>query len=474
MCGQREAGIVWAMKTDIMSAKQKALALNFDEKIYGTFAEIGAGQETVRHFFTAGGASRTVAKTMSAYDTVFSDSIYGKERSGRYVCESRLKKMLNHEYALLIERLQKIKPQQTLFFTFANTVTTINFQGDNEAHGWLGLRFQDSVKREVNSIHLHVRMHEIKAVDQQKSLGVLGVNLIYACFYHLKKPERFLASLMDNLSRRQVEIDLIRTEGQAFDGDQRLWGLKLVREGMTDAVMFDNSGEICLAQNQFYKNNVLVHRGSFRPPTNATLAMFKTGLKSFKAQLKNQQDVVQVAEISINKSIVTKEKKVFPEEDFLARIDMLAALKKKVLITRFSHYVHLSSYLNRFRVEEIGMVLGAYHFAQLFTGQRQKLSFFESLGTLFSKNMRLFIYPFQEEDKTLTTSHNLKIAKKYLPFVQFLRDNHYIEDLLVKDATHLTVYSRKVVELFQNKDSGWQKYIPPEILKPVRKLLKES
>jgi len=210
----------------LISTRQKALKINLDTSIYGSFAEIGAGQETAAIFFKAGGASGTVAKTMSAYDMTFSDAIYGKEESGRYVCEPRLRKMLAKEYSLLEVRLGEQRGDKTTFFAFANTVTTINFSRTIQGQGWLGVRFQLRPQSPPNDVILHVRMNDKDAVLQQQAYGILGVNLIYACFFYHQDPKTFLLSLMDNLSRERIEIDMIRFEGEDFKHiDNRLISL---------------------------------------------------------------------------------------------------------------------------------------------------------------------------------------------------------------------------------------------------------
>jgi hypothetical protein len=173
------------METDklILTSKQKALRVNLDTDLYGTFSEIGAGQEVVRHFFRAGGASGTVAKTMSAYDKDFSDAIYGRERGGRYVCEPRLKKMIKHEYNLIIERLDRNKYKNTKYFAYANTFATINYAKTNQGHGWMGIEFQHHPESEPSEIILHCNLFEQDARQQQETVGVLGVNLIYHAVY---------------------------------------------------------------------------------------------------------------------------------------------------------------------------------------------------------------------------------------------------------------------------------------------------
>src|SRR5690606_38620910 len=127
---------------NVPSLKAKALRINLNDDIYVTFAEIGAGQETVRHLFRAGGASGTIAKAMSAYDKNFSDAIYGTEDDGRDVTEARLKKMLSHEMRLMEKRIHKDDNPIRIFFAYSNTVATIDFAKKFKAHGWLGIRFQ--------------------------------------------------------------------------------------------------------------------------------------------------------------------------------------------------------------------------------------------------------------------------------------------------------------------------------------------
>ena len=149
------------------SVEAKALRINLNKFIYGTFAEIGAGQEVVRHFFRSGGASGTIAKTISAYDKNFSDNIYGEEEDKRYVTEARLNKMLDHEMKLLEERISREESPNMMFFTYANTVTTIDFAKKFKGHGWMGIRFQASPNESYSEITLHVRFHQTEARLQQ-------------------------------------------------------------------------------------------------------------------------------------------------------------------------------------------------------------------------------------------------------------------------------------------------------------------
>jgi hypothetical protein len=221
-----------------LGTKQKALRINLDRRIYGSFAEIGAGQDVAANFFKAGGASGTIAKTISAYDMAFSDAIYGEEPSGRYVCEPRLVKMLNREYKLLNVRLTE-SASEKMFFAFADTVAALNYQKTNDPHGWIGLRFQLHPDSEPNDVIIHVRMKDNDNILQQQALGVIGVNLVYGCFFYHEQPEILLQSLMDDLHTDRIEIDMIRFAGPDFaDVDNRLMSLYLVKKGFTNAALF--------------------------------------------------------------------------------------------------------------------------------------------------------------------------------------------------------------------------------------------
>src|SRR6266481_4794674 len=205
---------------------EKALHINLDSAKYGTFAEIGAGQEVARRFFRVGGAAGTIAKTMSAYDMTFSDAIYGA--ADRYVSRVRLQTMLDHEYALLIERLDKKLGSVRTFFVFADTVAARSFKQRNESHGWLGVRFQTQPRGEPSQIIIHVRMLDEANADQQEALGVIGVNLLYGAFYY-SQPERLISSLQENLASGRIQVDLIKFSGPSFAKiDNRLINLQLV------------------------------------------------------------------------------------------------------------------------------------------------------------------------------------------------------------------------------------------------------
>ena len=297
------------MEREIISIKRKALRINLDQSVYGTFAEIGAGQEVVRNFFQVGGASGTIAKAMSAYDMTFSDAIYGSEGSGRYVSEPRLHKMLDHEYHLLQERLHDHKYDKKRFFVFSNTCTTLNYKKDNDPHGWMGVKFQLHPHGEANEAIIHVRLKGTDSLYQQRVIGGVGTNLLFACFNYHDNMDDFIDSLMDNLSTDQVEIDMIRVKGPGFDSvDNRLLALSLVKKNFTDGTIFGADKEVFQPKDVLYKKNILCLRGRFRPVTKVNEDMMKCGLEYYKKEVGNDDDLIVLSAvfISLMNSVVKK------------------------------------------------------------------------------------------------------------------------------------------------------------------------
>src|ERR1700720_617593 len=286
------------MKAEMdVETNRKALQINLDLTKYGTFAEIGAGQEVARRFFLVGGAAGTIAKTMSAYDMTFSDAIYGP--ADRYVSRVRLNTMLDHEYALLVERLDKKLGGERAFFVFADTVAARSFKQHNESHGWLGVRFQTETRSEPSQIIIHVRMLDEANVDQQEALGVVGVNLLYGAFYH-SQPAKLISSLQENLAPGRIEVDMIKFSGPAFHVDTRLMSLQLVSQGLTNAVMFTADGETVQPADVFYKKAILVERGSFRPVTHATNNMLNGARTAFLKQCGcSEEELVVLMEMTL-------------------------------------------------------------------------------------------------------------------------------------------------------------------------------
>ncbi len=453
----------------ILSSRNKALELNLNPNIYGTFAEIGAGQEVAGWFFKSGGASGTIAKSISAYDMIFSDSIYGKEESGRYVCESRLDKMLNYEYELLEERLREHRGVQCEFFSFSNTVAARNYQLSNESHGWMGLKFKRQGDKECSSISMHIRMLDTHNLQQQECLGVLGVNLIYSCYNKSTDSVDFINSLLENIGPKRVEINYINTSGPQFsDWDHRLLNLQLVKKGITGAIMFNSAGKIQLASEQLYKKNLLVIRGSYRPPTLVNLSMLDNGLKTFiKDKNLDESKTVTMAEITMGNLTVDGD---LSNEDFLARVELINALGQNVLITNYKKYFDLTRFLNTFKAGNIGIVLGTYNFTQIFHDDyvENEGGIMEAFGHLFKSNVSVYLMPYLSDDgKTIFKADNLECPDKYEPLLSYIRSLGQVKDIEGIDPSLLHIYSRKVLQMIKNNEKGWEQYVPDHIAETI-------
>jgi hypothetical protein len=453
----------------ILSLRQKALKINLAKRFYGTFAEIGAGQEVARHFFQAGGSSGSIAKTISAYDMIFSDSIYGREPSGRYVSQSRLLKMLEKEYLLLEERLGDCRGKDHQFFAFANTVAALNFQRTNEAHGWMGMRFQHAPGSEVSEVVIHVKMLDPQNLMQQDALGIIGVNLVYASLFLLKDPEQFIRSLLDHLDTSRIEVNFIRFGGKAFENvDNRLMNLQLVKEGMTHAIMFNERGEVVLANDILYKKDVLVVRGSYRPPTLVSFDMIKAGLINFGKDIgKKEDDVIAISEITI--STLKAEAGEITNEDFLARVDLLGALGQKVLITNYPQYYKLANYFTKLNVPNLGLVLGIYNFQQIFAEEYSNVEggILSALGQLFRKNVKVYVYPYKSEDGQIETMENLEVPNDFEHLYNHLKSMNQINDVENFKQEILHIFSSKVLQMIVNNEKGWEEMVPQQIAEAI-------
>ena len=447
---------------NIPSLKDKALRINLNADIYGTFSEIGAGQETVRQFFRAGGASGTIAKAMSAYDKDFSDAIYGIEDDKRYVTEARLRKMLNHEVNLMEERITRDKHPNKIFFSYANTVATIDFAKKYKGHGWVGIKYQVGHNEEYNEIVLHIRFKETDARLQQETLGKLGTNLIYGAFYKYNQPRKLLRYLYDHLDKDQLEIDTINFSGPVFkDVDNRLMSLQLVKNGMTDAVMFAPDGNNVLPARVLYKKNILTLRGSFRPVTKVNMDMLEKSLEMFVKENKVEKDRTQVI-FEITLSNLRAEGKI-DEQDFMDRAKLLCSLGQTVLISNFQEYYKLVEYFSQYTKNRMGLAMGVNNLVDIFDEKYYRhLSggILEAFGKLFYKDLRVYLYPMENEDGTLTTSENVKVHPRMKELFKFFKYNGKVVDISDVDASNLSVFSRKVLKMIVDNEDGWEAMLP--------------
>jgi hypothetical protein len=448
---------------------KKALQINLDVKKYGTFAEIGAGQEVARRFFHVGGAAGTIAKTMSAYDMTFSDAIYGP--ADRYVSRVRLNTMLDHEYSLLLERLDQKLGDQREFFVFADTVAARSFKQHNESHGWLGVRFQTQSRGEPNQIIIHVRTLDETNVDQQEALGIIGVNLIYGAFYHLKDAERLISSLQENLTPGRIQVDLIKFSGPAFTKiDNRLMSLQLVSQGLTDAVMFRADGETVQPAEIFHKKAILVERGSFRPVTYATNDMLDGARRQFlKESGCSEEDLVVLMEMTLENLLSEGQ---LDHADFLARVDILGALGRTVLISRFGEYFRLASYLSRYTNKMIGLVMGVPTVFEIFDEKyylNLEGGILEALGRMFKSGLKLYVYPtIDETTGKVVTATQLEVAPNLRSLYRYLIDNQYIEEIADYHPEYLRIYPPNALAKLQSGDRSWEEMVPPEVVEIIK------
>ncbi len=454
----------------VPSIKNKVLRVNLNDNIYGTFAEIGAGQETVRHFFRAGGASGTIAKAMSAYDKDFSDAIYGIEDDGRYVTEKRLKKMLTHEMQLIEDRISRYKEPNKIFFSYANTVATIDFAKKYKGHGWVGIKFQITPEGDFNEIILHVRFHENDARLQQLTLGTLGVNLIYGAFYKHDNPKHLLKYLYDHIDKDQIEIDTINFSGPQFDGvDNRLMSLQLVKNGMTEAVMFDPSGNNVLPAAMLYKKNVLALRGSFRPVTKVNMDMYEKSLAMFlEANRVNEKKTEVIFEITLSNLRAEGE---IDEEDFMARARLLCSLGQTVMISNFKEYYKVVEYFSNYTKERMGLVMGVNNLIDVFdAGYYRHLSggILEAFGKLFYRDLKVYMYPYKDEESgEFITSENLKVHPRMKELYKFFKNNGKLIDIHNADEESLHIFSRKVLKMIASGEEGWQEMLPEGVSETI-------
>lgn len=444
------------------STRPKALKINLDGRKFGTFAEIGAGQEVARWFFHAGKAAGTIAKTISAYDMAISDGLYGPTQ--RYVSRQRLEAMLENEFKSLVERLDQTRGEHTAFFVFADTSATQTHSHRPAGHSWLGVRFQTEPRGEPSEIILHVEMLDPVTVEQQEALGLAGVNLIYGAFYYADDPTHLIASLMDDLSRRRIEVDMIKFSGPAFAKvDNRLMSLQLVEQGLTDAAMFTADGEVVEPAEVLYNKPVMIERGSFRPVTNVTLEMLDRAVRQLQQDCPPAQDLVAIMEMTLNNLM---SEQAIDHQDFLARVDILGALGKIVMISNYTRFDKVTSYLRHYTQNWIGMAMGVPTLREVFEEKyytEMEGGILEGLGRLFQGRVKLFIYPTRETDAgELTTSDRLDVKPELSHLYRHLVENGYIASIREFDPGELHVTPGAVLAGIQSGDPSWEKLVPPQ------------
>jgi hypothetical protein len=451
-----------AMTDQALDTHQKALKINLDPRWYGTFAEIGAGQEVVRWFFRVGAAAGTVAKSISAYDMIVSDAIYGS--GDRYVSRNRLQAMLDYEFDLNVERLSEKRGDTTAFFAFADTVVARSFKGGNECHGWMGIKFQSRPRDEPSQILIHVRMLDTEASLQQEALGVVGVNLLYGAFFLHHEPDLLIESLLNKLTTGRIEIDVIEFKGIEFRSvDNRLTSLKLVQLGLSGAAMFSASGEVLQPSEALYKKSVLVERGSFRPPTHVNFDMLECALEKFSVDPAVEgKQVLPIFELTMRNLLNGGDE--IDRRDFLARADLLAACGMTVLISDYFEYYRLAAYLSWRTKERIGIVLGVPSLSELFDDKYYTQlpgGILESFGRLFKNDLKLYVYPLQDaKTKQLTTINNFPVSPELEKLYGYLAGRGSFVNLDNFNPKFLGIFSRDVLKKIADGDDAWKEMVP--------------
>ncbi len=447
--------------------QEKALAVNLDEKRYGTFAEIGAGQEVVRWFFRAGGAAGTIAKSISAYDMGVSDAIYGE--CSRYVCRERLEAMLRHEQGLTMERLRHARGDRTAFFTFADTVSARNYHGTNECHGWMGIRFQAHPRDEDSQIILHVRMLDPDNRSQQEALGIVGVNLVYGATMLSHEPELLIQSLLDSLSTDRIEIDMIEFQGIEFRHvDNRIMALRLVHMGLTGAALLSPDGSVVQPADVLRKRPVVVQRGRFRPVTHVNMDMLRCALEHFEREYGyGPGEALPVMEITMAS---LREGDSVNLADFVARAEVVSATGYHVMISEYFEYYRLAAYLAQYTKSRIGIAMGAGSLLELFKEEYYADldgGVLESLGRLFKNDLRLLIYPMLDVKDGLHRVDNLPVPDPLSHLYRYLVSQGQIEQLSGYDPELLHIFSPNVLEQIRNGDAGWRDSVPPAVARVI-------
>ena len=458
------------MSDEILNPTQKAFAINRNVQQYGSIAEIGAGQETARWFFRAGGAAGTIAKTMSAYDMTVSDAIYGK--APRYVSRDRLRSMLEHEYTQLLEHLDAKRGSDTTFFAFANTVAARSYSYKSDGQGWLGICFQTTPQQPPSQIEMHVNLHGKSNHEDQETLGILGVNLIYGALLLHNDPNALLDSLADNIIPQQAEIDMVDFAGPAFEQvDNRLMALRLVEQGMSDAAMFTADGKIAQVADVLWQRPVLVERSRFHPPTHYTLDLLEHTRQALKQDTEiDDEKVFVLGEMTLRDLCEGNE--CVDTQDFLDRADLLCALGINVLISNYGEYYQLAEYLFRYTRQPIAVAIGLPSLDDIFDEHNaEKLpgGVLGAFGRLFRQDLRLYVSPMLDEfGKESITLDQYNPGDKLKSMLAHLRENDHIRPLNSMPAETLKIYSHEVLQQLREGDQRWEQSVPANVAEMIK------
>jgi hypothetical protein len=453
---------------------EKARRLNLESPGYGSFAEIGAGQEVARWFFQVGHAAGTVAKSISAYDMAVSDSLYGPAQ--RYVSRQRLEAMLDREFTQVAGSLQATRGATTAFFAFADTVATRRHGRAERGRGWVGIRFQTRPAEPPSQIIVHAHLLDGTALAEQQTLGVLGVNLTYGAFFHRDDLTALLRSLVDEIGREHIEIDMVKVSGPAFAGaDNRLLSLQLVEQRLTDAAMFTASGEVVQPSEVLYKRPILVERGSFRPATRLTLDLLERARARFldEPDVRGAQPVV-LAEMTLRSLLGASG---VSHEDFLARAEVLHVLGIDVLVSRFGPYHQLTDYLADYTDRMIGIAVGLPSMRDMldepyYGAEEPDVGALEAIGRLFKRSVKMYVYPtWDPVAGRIVTVGDVPVRAPGSYILHFLLERGRIEPLAGYESRYLSIRTPDVLARLQNGDPSWEEMVPPAVSQNIRERL---
>ncbi len=374
--------------------------------------------------------------------------------------------MLSYEIELMEDRLSRDKHPEKLFFAYANTVATIDFAKKFKGHGWVGIRFQLDPLEDYNEIVIHIRFRQTNAQLQQETLGTLGVNAIFGGFYMHDNPKEIVKSLYDNLEKDQIEIDMINFSGPRFAYvDNRLMSLQLVKNGMTDAVMFGPDGNNLLPAQVLYKKNILALRGSFRPVTKVNMDMFEKAQELFLNEKTVDPDKTKVI-FEITLANLRAEGEI-NERDFIDRAELLCSLGQNVMITNFQEYYRLVEYFSEFTKARMALAMGVYNLIQIFDEKYYRhLSggILEAFGKLFFKDLKVYLYPLKNhETGEFITSETLKVHPRMKELYKFFKYNGKMLDIKDFNPEILDILSREVLKKITNGEDGWEEMLPDGI-----------
>ncbi len=461
-----------SFETQTLAATQeKAFRINMDKMFYGSFAEIGAGQETANWFFRSSGAAGTVAKTISAYDMTVSDSLYGPVR--RYVSEERLKQMMDYEYRQLINRLGDKRGKETCFFSFCNTVKCKGYRDNGPWSAWIGVRFQLRPEAEPSDLVMHVRLLVPDHDLQMRVLGILGVNLLHALFYKRERMEEFVQCVGDNLDRSLYEVDLMRFSGHGFSMfDNRILALQLVRGGLSEATLFCPDGSVAQPADLLYKRPIVLMRGSFLPLCKIHLEMMDSVRTKFYESLPEEQRSreIDICEISLTNLLRGSDVDLL---DFLDRADALAALGKTVMVTNITHFHRISTLLNQFTREPIAIALSIGLLNELFKDKWADTpgGILASMGHIFVNNTKFYVTPWiNRKTGEFVTASTYRAPEKYRYLYRHLREDGDIVDVPYFNQKLLFQTPRDIIRMIDAGNEEWKEYVPEEAFRMVNHL----